>query len=283
MAKRKINWKSKKTWKQVLVIGLAVITIIGAIVGLSALFRKGEETTKVVNPSYAVGGLTNDGKFLETEESIYTKDAFACKGLDVDIAFENNISYEIFFYNANGVFMEKTGTLTDSYSEDIPFFATQCRIVITPNEDDKISWFEKNGYANQLTISVDKEQETKVEEEYSYDIFSLPQQKFYALENEGTFWNSEEITSIVLDVTNIKTIYDNVRIVRNDANGDVYCHFVTSKNLVGDMAIPYCEDTQCFKVSSTLEMEIPTDCVAIVFVANGADGSFMPREVVFYN
>lgn len=161
MAKnKKINWKSKKTWKNALIIGLACITLVGAIVGLSALFRKSEETTKEINPTFAVGGLTEQGKYLETEESIYTEDAFACQGLDIELDFKSNISYRVFFYDVDKDFISSTTSLTSNYDEEItPKFSTYARIVITPNDDDKISWYEKNGYANQLTISVNKEQD----------------------------------------------------------------------------------------------------------------------------
>ena len=43
-------------------------------------------------------------------------------------------------------------------SDEIPTDAQYCRIVITPNDDEKISWYEKNGYANQLNIEIYKEQ-----------------------------------------------------------------------------------------------------------------------------
>lgn len=159
MAKfRNINWKSKKTWKNILVIGLAVITLIGAIVGLTALFRKSEETTKEISPSWAIGGLTETGAYLKTKESIYTKDAFECKGLNVKIDFDNNVSYRIFFYDYDDNFVSSTSKLTANYNEDIDVLVKSARIVITPNDDSKISWYEKNSYAKQLTISVDKEQ-----------------------------------------------------------------------------------------------------------------------------
>lgn len=161
---KKINWKSKKTWKNALVIGLACLTIIGAFVGLGSLVKRSEETTKEIKPSYAIGGLTENGQYLETEKSIYTKNAFECQGLDIDLAFDNNISYQVFFYDEDGDFLEKTSKLTTNYDKGVPFLSTHARIVITPNDDDKISWYEKSGYAKQLTISVNKEQKFETNE-----------------------------------------------------------------------------------------------------------------------
>lgn len=162
MAKfKKINFKSKSLWKKIGLGVLAGVVLIGAVFGVTALFRKAEEETqKEINPTYAIGGLTEQGAYLETKESIYTKDAFECQGLNVKLAFDNNISYRIFFYDSEDKFFNATEKLTTNYNGVISPFVYTARIVITPNEDSKISWYEKNGYAKQLTISVDKEQST---------------------------------------------------------------------------------------------------------------------------
>lgn len=157
--KKKINFKSKKTWKNILLVGLACITLVGAIAGISALFKKSEETTKVINPSYAIGGLTEQGTYLETEESIYTENAFECQGLDIELDFRSNVSYRVFFYNEDSEFVSSTSKLIANYDEETtPVVAKFARIVITPNDDTEIKWYEKGRYANQLTISVSKEQ-----------------------------------------------------------------------------------------------------------------------------
>lgn len=156
--KVKYSFRSTRIWKTILIVGLSVLLLIGAIFGISALSKETEKTTKTINPSYAIGGLTEQGAYLDTTESIYTKEAFDCKGLNVKLAFDNNISYRIFFYDFNDNFVNATAKLTTNYSEDVDLFVKSARIVITPNEDSKVSWYEKNGYANQLTISVDKEQ-----------------------------------------------------------------------------------------------------------------------------
>ncbi len=160
MAKfKKINFKSKSLWKKIGLGVLAGVVLIGAVFGVTALFRKAEEETqKEISPTWAIGGLTEQGAYLETKESIYTKDAFECYGLNIKMDFDNNISYRIFFYDYNDEFVGLTEKLTTNYSEDIDILVKSARIVITPNEDSKISWYEKIGYAKQLTISVDKNQ-----------------------------------------------------------------------------------------------------------------------------
>ena len=92
MAKRKFNFKSMKTWKKALLIGLAGLTIVGAIAGISALFREKDTNeqpkVEISASAFSVGGLSSDGKYIETDGSIYTKDAFECQGLTITPDFE---------------------------------------------------------------------------------------------------------------------------------------------------------------------------------------------------
>lgn len=149
----------KAKTKNILLIVLSCVLIFGALFGIIALFsNEDDSTTKKVSPSYSVGGLTADGKYLETDESIYTKDAFECDGLIVTPIFESTISYELYFYDFDGNFIESTGKLTESYKEELPFSCKSCRIVITPNNDTEIKWYEINSYTKQLNIEVSKEQ-----------------------------------------------------------------------------------------------------------------------------
>ena len=153
---RKIKF-NKKT-KNIILIVLSCVMLFGAIFGLVALFRQ-DKTTKEINPVFAIGGLTEDGKYKETEESIYTKESFECQGLKIELNFESNVSYRVFFYNSNNDFVESTTSLSTNYNEELPLMATTCRIVITPTSDKEIKWYEKSQYANQLTINIDKKQQ----------------------------------------------------------------------------------------------------------------------------
>ena len=48
--------------------------------------------------------------------------------------------------------------MTDNFNSELPENARYCRISITPKEDQKVSWYEVNKYAKQLTITVDANQ-----------------------------------------------------------------------------------------------------------------------------
>ena len=274
MAKNKKNsFKAMKTWKKVLVIGLAVITLIGAIAGISALFREDDKTTKTINPAFSVGGLTENGAYLDTQESIYTKNAFECQGLDIELAFDNNISYKVYFYNQSNDFLSATEKQTKNYDEILtPYEAKTARIVITPNEDNKISWYEINGYANQLKISVNKEQKDiklpyqgkdlmvyrpNVSIGYSGGVngFQL---------NDGGTYNATELVSTLGK--------SNVCIKANaDLLDDVSIRFMgTDAYIKGGALSSIAFDVVELGGFVYLTTEVPTDCVAI-FISSPSD------------
>jgi len=223
---------SKKTWKNIGLGCLAGVLGIGAVMGVGALLNREEDLTKTINPTYAVGGLTEDGRYLETEGSIYTKNAFECQGLDVTLDFDNNVSYRIFFYDEDTDFISATEKQTGNYDETTtPVFARYARIVITPNDDDKISIFEKNGYAKQLTIEVNKEQNFEIE-----NLFKLKKVGYvYSnqvgtnLKDESTLIASENrIIGELIDVSNISKVqiitsvaYESRPVMFTDADGIV--------------------------------------------------------------
>lgn len=181
--KKKFNFKSKKTWKQILLITISCILIVGLFAGISAMFREKEEPTKeTISPSvFSIGGLTDDGRYLETDESIYTKDAISCDGLVITPNFESVVKYQVYFYDEELDFMSKTEMLQDKFS-NVPNFARYCRVVITPNDDQKISWYEVNGYAKQIKIEVDIEQDFGLD----FNIYKLSNPAFEVI--GGKYW-----------------------------------------------------------------------------------------------
>ena len=73
MAKKNV-FKNKSLWKKIGIGAVAGVLGIGAIMGVGALLNKEEETTKVIKPAYEIGALTENGAYLESNGSIYTKD-----------------------------------------------------------------------------------------------------------------------------------------------------------------------------------------------------------------
>lgn len=155
-----------RRWLRNLLIAVLILVIVGGIVGgVIALTRNTDKiddalTYKSIGwTKYGIGGLDSNGNYMSTDKSIYTKKAFECQGLNVTPEFDKDVSYEIFFYDQNNEFVHTTGRLTGAFVQDsVPFFAKYARIVITPNEDNKVTIFEKRGYAKQLTATVYREQ-----------------------------------------------------------------------------------------------------------------------------
>lgn len=161
----KFNSKIKKNWKKVLTIGLSAILVGGAVFGIVRISEKTDDTHKKISLTYEVGGINEKGVYEEREDSIYTKNAFGCQGLRITADFEVDVSYQVFFYNADKEFLESTSVQAEDY-EGAPSSATYARLMIMPEDDEKILWYEVGTYANQLTIEVSKEQ-TKIETDSS--------------------------------------------------------------------------------------------------------------------
>ena len=165
MARKNIT-KKQKTWITVGAAVLGAVVLVGAVAGVAALANgKEDDGFKRVNVGYEVGGLTDVGIYEKSEYTLYTKNGFDVEGktVSVDINFDANITYQLFFYDEKDEFIEGSATtiLTTDYKEDAPENAVTCRIEVTPvwdddvkDEDKKIGWLDKAGYAHQLTVSV---------------------------------------------------------------------------------------------------------------------------------
>lgn len=155
----KILGKNSKLYR-LLTILLVAVTAFGAIFGIYKLVEKSKEKTKVIRPSYSIGALSEQGDYVENKQSLYTKEAFDCKGLKIETDFDSNITYEVFFYDKDGNFVSKTEAQTKNYST-VPETAVMARISIAPVKPDKdfeFTFFNKYKYSNQLKITVDKDQ-----------------------------------------------------------------------------------------------------------------------------
>ena len=228
----KFKFKLKKNWKNILAVGLTVVLGIGAIFGITRLVEN-DDGLKKISPAYTVGGLGADGKYVDTEESIYTKNAFECQGLKITPDFDNCVSYQVFFYDQNEQYLESTASMTEFY-EGTPLLAKYARIEITPNEDEKVSWYEVNKYAKQLTVEVAKKQDFI--DVRTIDLFPEGEHVLYkSLIREGDTNNLIEETReangyVKIDVSNISRL----RIYID--GGDAIQNYFIDENgqLVGD-------------------------------------------------
>lgn len=202
----KMKRKTKDLITKIVSVALVVATVvgIGALIGHFVSNKADEDGRVIINPSYEIGGLTAYGKYKETKESIYTKEAFKCDGLNIEPQFDSTITYQVFFYDGLGNFIDSSASLDGYYTEEIPTGSSYARIVITPkwdkdtkDDDKKINIFQVNKYAKQLTVKVNAEQRDDVKkfqdslEEYTEVELSVLGQGIYTMETLSFSSNSQ--------------------------------------------------------------------------------------------
>ncbi len=143
----------------------AAVVLLAA--GLIALFVKisGNETTRQIGyTEYAVGRLSDtDGKTLvkDDDSGIYMKDYVETDGLQVELAKDAKITYQINFYDENYKLLASGGVkdmTANLAASDIPANAKYARIEIIPtaDKDGKVGTFEVKDYAKMLIVTVKK-------------------------------------------------------------------------------------------------------------------------------
>lgn len=179
--------KNKKNWKKIL--SVALICLVSLIVFGVFAGSYIQDTTTIKNSAFRCGDLDENGKYIASEQSIYTKEAFGCKGLRVEPDFEAGLTYDVYYYDATGKLVESKKALTDIYDEDYPLAMT-CRIVIHPEipadvdaKEYKIGTFDVYKIAKNVKITVNKDQNylysnsinvydaTKVQDGYTFDSY----------------------------------------------------------------------------------------------------------------
>ena len=165
-----MKYKTKKTLKTLALSVLGIGALVGVASGINTLAEKQDTELKTIIPIFEVGGLNDaNGKFEESKKTIYTKDAFECYGLEVSLDFDNNIKYQLFYYDENNEFIGSSDIMTSTFDSDdtlMPYETKYCRIEVTPiletdvkEKDQEIKWYEVAKYSTQLDIKVSKDQD----------------------------------------------------------------------------------------------------------------------------
>ena len=155
--------ENKRKWKSILCGILLAATVIGACAGLAVIGRN--DTKTIGSSAFTVGALDEAGKYVESNQSVYTKDAFECIGLRVEPDFESQARYDVYYYDANGNFLTSVTDMASVYDEDYPL-AQYARIVIYPEipenvkkNDFEITFWDISDIVSNLDITVNKKQE----------------------------------------------------------------------------------------------------------------------------
>lgn len=138
------------------------VLLLGVIASVVTLFIQVDRNTTVTQigaEAYKIAALDDSGEETESDKSIVTRDAFTTDGLKIELADDAAVSYELYFYDADGEFVSKTGALTADYDgSTVPETTATVKVVITPTEDEdgKVTLTEVFGYASALTITVNR-------------------------------------------------------------------------------------------------------------------------------
>lgn len=153
--------KFKKIMLWVLIAAL-VTAVVVAFVKISKI----EKTKDVGTLSYSIGSLnTDDGKEIKDEHSFRTKHLGADKFNKIDIKDKADVTYQIFYYNADKKFIGKSADLSadttelektqtvETATENVKYFRVVIKVTDTAK---KVTIFNMNKYVKQVTVTLNK-------------------------------------------------------------------------------------------------------------------------------
>ena len=142
-------------WAVVLIVALA---LIAAVAALFVKLDRQTTTTTIGGEAYSIGTIDETGEYAEGDTAIYLRNGITTDGLKCELADDAQIKYQLFFYDADGGFLEASEELTSDWNGSAPEGAESVKIMITPTEDEdgKVSLIEVLGYADQLTVMVSR-------------------------------------------------------------------------------------------------------------------------------
>lgn len=155
--------------KKTIAIVLAGLLLIGAFGAVVSFAKK--DTNKIGAIGFDVGALSEtDGQYVKDNTAIYTKNAIECQGLRIKPKFDSNVTFQIFWYNEDELYIdctEKTTLPSAQFVDGVPALAKYCRIVIYPSQldengkqikDFEVTRWEISSIVKNLDITVDKDQ-----------------------------------------------------------------------------------------------------------------------------
>lgn len=141
-----------------IVIFLLFFGLLACIVALFVMLDRQTTMTTIGGEAYEIGLLNEEGKEQEGETSIRMRKGVTVEGLQCAPKEGAKIKYRLFFYDKDGKFISASEEMTAEYEGTVPETAKTVKVMITPtaDEDGKVSFVEVLGYANQLSVTVNK-------------------------------------------------------------------------------------------------------------------------------
>lgn len=139
-----------------IIVCVLLVALIGGVTYAIVRVVQKDETREISSLAYKIGGLDDNGAFMKNTASIVSKDFISSDGLTIKLQENAEVSYKVFFYDADKAFVSASEAQSADYAGTIPENAKYAKIVITPLHDAEVSIFEMSGYAKQLTVTVNK-------------------------------------------------------------------------------------------------------------------------------
>ncbi len=156
-----LSRKLKKIALCVVIAALAMASVV-AFVKIGKL----EKTKDVGTLSYSIGTINEqDGKEAKSEHALRTKHLSADKFDKIVIQDKPDVTYQIFYYNADKKFIGKSADLSadttelektqtvETVTENVKYFRVVIKVTDTAK---KVTIFNMNKYVKQVTVTLSK-------------------------------------------------------------------------------------------------------------------------------
>ncbi|MFQ6752528.1 MAG: hypothetical protein ACLRFL_03090 [Clostridia bacterium] len=142
--------KRTKTGKIALIVVGILVAIM--IIGLCVRMGSSQTYTTLSATDYEVGALDTAGAFKKNAGSFVSKDFYDVDGLSVKVEEDAELSYQLYFYDAEENFISATNQFAVTYNGTIPEDAELFKVVINPTNDDDISTFDIINYGSDVEV-----------------------------------------------------------------------------------------------------------------------------------
>ena len=143
-----------------------IAALVTAVVVAFVKISKIEKTKDVGTLSYTIGSLNaDDGKEIKDEHSLRSKHLSADKFNKIDIKDKADVTYQIFYYNADKKFIGKSEDLSadttelpamqtvGEATENVKYFRVVVKVTDTSK---KVTVFNISKYVKQVTVTLNK-------------------------------------------------------------------------------------------------------------------------------
>lgn len=149
--------------KKVKVGDKAKNVIIGVLAGVLTLMTTGiivnaanEDEKTLTGWDYQIAEIEEDGDLNKSGKESLVSEFVKADDIEVEVDDKADVTYKIHWYDENEEWLSATEALSTDFNGTAPEGADYARVEITPVDDDEISIFEKDGYVEQVTVTVKK-------------------------------------------------------------------------------------------------------------------------------